>query len=212
MRIGVIGSGKIGGTVARLAAAAGHEVAIANSRGPESVEPLAAEIGAKARAATVDEAAHFGVVILVAVPLMAIEELPASEMAGRIVIDAMNYYPNRDGHIAELDSDELTSSELTARHLHRSRVVKSFNTMRYTDLAERGDRDADYDDRLAMYIAGDDEDAKMTVAGLIDEFGFAPLDVGNLRDGGRQLQPGSPVYAESLTLAEAKTKGVLAWR
>jgi predicted dinucleotide-binding enzyme len=206
----VIGSGKIGGTVARLAAAAGHEVAIANSRGPESVEPLAAEIGANARAATVDDAAHFGVVIVVAVPLNALEELPASDMAGRIVVDAMNYYPNRDGHIPELDSDELTSSELTARHLARSRVVKSFNTMRSADLGERGDTDADYDDRLAMFIAGDDDDAKMIVAGLIDEFGFAPLDVGNLRDGGRQLQPGSPVYGESLTLAEAK--GVLAWR
>jgi predicted dinucleotide-binding enzyme len=210
MRIGVIGSGKIGGTVARLAAEAGHEVAIANSRGPESVEPLAAEIGHGARAATVEDACNFGVVVLVAVPLMAIDQLPAEALAGRIVIDAMNYYPNRDGNIPELDSDELTSSELTARHLRRSRVVKSFNTMRWTDLAERGDPGADFDDRLAMYIAGDDEDAKLSVAGLIDQFGFAPLDVGNLRDGGRQLQPGSPVYAESLTLADAK--GVLAWR
>ena len=210
MRIGVIGSGKIGGTVARLAAGAGHEVAIANSRGPESVEPLAAEIGHGARAETVEDVAHFGVMILIAIPFNALDELPADGLAGRIVIDAMNYYPNRDGNIPELDSEELTSSELTARHLDRSRVVKSFNTMRWTDLGEGGKPDADFDDRLAMYIAGDDEDAKMSVGGLIDQFGFAPLDVGNLRDGGRQLQPGSPVYGESLTLAEAK--GVLAWR
>jgi predicted dinucleotide-binding enzyme len=210
MRIGVIGSGKIGGTVARLAAEAGHEVAIANSRGPESVEPLAAEIGHGTRAATVKDACNFGIAVVVAVPLMALGQLPADALAGRIVIDAMNYYPNRDGNIAELDSGDLTSSELTARHLRRARVVKSFNTMRWTDLGERGDPSADFDDRLAMYIAGDDEDAKMTVAGLIDQFGFAPLDVGSLRDGGRQLQPGSPVYAESLTLADAK--GVLAWR
>ena len=93
----------------------------------------------------------------------------------------MNYYPNRDGNIPELDSDELTSSELTARHLDRSRVVKSFNTMRSADLGEGGKPDADFDERLAMYIAGDDEDANMSVAGLIDQFGFAPLDVGNLR-------------------------------
>jgi predicted dinucleotide-binding enzyme len=210
MRIGVIGSGKIGGTVARLAAGAGHEVAIANSRGPESVEPLAAEIGHGARAETVEDVAHFGVMILIAIPFNALDELPADGLAGRIVIDAMNYYPNRDGNIPELDSEELTSSELTARHLDRSRVVKSFNTMRWTDLGEGGKPDADFDDRLAMYIAGDDEDAKMSVGGLIDQFGFAPLDVGNLRDGGRQLQPGSPVYGESLTLADAK--GVLAWR
>ena len=210
MRIGVIGSGKIGGTVARLAAESGHEVAIANSRGPEAVEPLAAEIGHGVRAATVEDACNFGIAVLIAVPLMALEQLPADALAGRIVIDAMNYYPNRDGNIPELDSGDLTSSELTARHLRRSRVVKSFNTMRWTDLGERGDPGADFDDRLAMYIAGDDEDAKMTVAGLIDQFGFAPLDVGGLRDGGRQLQPGSPVYAESLTLADAK--GVLAWR
>jgi len=210
MRIGVIGSGKIGGTVARLAAGAGHEVAIANSRGPESVEPLAAEIGHGARAETVEDVAHFGVMILIAIPFNALDELPADGLAGRIVIDAMNYYPNRDGNIPELDSEELTSSELTARHLDRSRVVKSFNTMRWTDLGEGGKPDADFDDRLAMYIAGDDEDAKMSVGGVIDQFGFAPLDVGNLRDGGRQLQPGSPVYGESLTLADAK--GVLAWR
>ena len=210
MRIGVIGSGKIGGTVARLAAGAGHEVAIANSRGPESVEPLAAEIGHGARAETVEDVAHFGVMILIAIPFNALYELPADGLAGRIVIDAMNYYPNRDGNIPELDSEELTSSELTARHLDRSRVVKSFNTMRWTDLGEGGKPDADFDDRLAMYIAGDDEDAKMSVGGVIDQFGFAPLDVGNLRDGGRQLQPGSPVYGESLTLADAK--GVLAWR
>jgi len=210
MRIGVIGSGKIGGTVARLAAGAGHEVAIANSRGPESVEPLAAEIGHGARAETVEDVAHFGVMILIAIPFNALDELPADGLAGRIVIDAMNYYPNSEGNIPELDSEELTSSELTARHLDRSRVVKSFNTMRWTDLGEGGKPDADFDDRLAMYVAGDDEDAKMSVGGLIDQFGFAPLDVGNLRDGGRQLQPGSPVYGESLTLADAK--GVLAWR
>ena len=210
MRIGVIGGGKIGGTVARLAAQTGHEVAIANSRGPESVEPLAAEIAHGARAATVEEAAHFGVLILLAIPFSALDELPADALAGRIVVDAMNYYPNRDRNIPELDSDELTSSELTARHLDRSRVVKAFNTMRWTDLGEGGTPDADFDERLAMYIAGDDEDAKMSAAELVDQFGFAPLDVGNLRDGGRQLQPGSPVYGESLTLAEAK--GVLAWR
>ena len=210
MRIGVIGSGRIGGTVARLAARSGHEVAIANSRGPETVEPMAAEISHGARAATVDETAHFGVLILIAIPFRALDELPAEALAGRIVIDAMNYYPNRDSTVPELESGELTSSELTARHLNRSRVVKSFNTMRWTDLGEGGKPEADFDDRLAMYIAGDDEDAKMSVAELIDQFGFAPLDVGNLRDGGRQLQPGSPVYGESLTLADAK--GVLAWR
>ena len=138
MRIGIIGSGKIGGTLLNLLAGRGHEVAVANSRGPETLAGQVEEAGEGARAATVDEAADFGDVVVVAVPLHAYSELPADRLAGRIVADANNYYAERDGSIAELDDDSTTSSELLAGHLADSKVVKAFNTMNFRALGERG--------------------------------------------------------------------------
>jgi predicted dinucleotide-binding enzyme len=126
MNIGIIGSGNIGATAARLFADAGHEVAVSNSRGPESLVPLVKEIGPRGRAATVEDAADFGELVLVAMPFFAYETLPAEPLAGKVVVDAMNYYERRDGRI---DFDGLTSSEVVARHLPNSRLVKAFNTM-----------------------------------------------------------------------------------
>lgn len=185
MRIGVIGSGNIGGTAAELLERAGHEVLVSNTRG----DP-----------ATPDAAATFGEVVLVAIPLHAIDTLPPEPFAGKVVIDANNYYPGRDGQFAELDSGELTSSELLARRLPGARVVKAFNTMHYRTLAQAGHSDPP----LALLIAGDDDDAKATVAGLIEQLGFAPVDTGSLRDGGARQQPSTPVYAADLTEAEAR--------
>jgi predicted dinucleotide-binding enzyme len=207
MRIGIIGSGNIGSTAARLFVDAGHEVAIANSRGPESLADLVADLGEGARAATVEEAASFGEAVLVAIPFGRYPDLPAALLADRVVIDAMNYYPNRDGNIAELDDDTTTSTELLAAHAPQARAVKAFNTMNYRILRDRG-KPGGGEDRLAMFAAADDPEAKALVSGLIEEIGFAAVDAGGLAEGGRRQQPGSPIYGEPMT--ESEGRGVLA--
>lgn len=130
--------------------------------------------------------------VLVAIPLHAIGTLPTRALAGRVVMDANNYYPERDGHIAELDSGALGSSELLARHLREARVVKVFNAMRAADLRDKS-RPAGAQDRLGIPYAGDDTEARAVVAGLIDDMGFDPVDAGSLL-GGRNQQPGTAVY------------------
>lgn len=203
MDIGIIGSGHIGATTARLLTAAGHSVVIANSRGPASLEDLVAAVGGDLRAGTVTEAAEHGEVVLVAIPLKAVEDLPPDPFAGRIVVDANNYYPGRDGHYEGLDADATTSTEMLAAHLPGARVVKAFNTMNFRVLADGGRPDAPRDERLAIYVAGDDEDAKRAVSELIEQLGFAAVDTGGLADGGRRQQPGTAVYGADLTAAEA---------
>jgi hypothetical protein len=201
MKIGIIGSGHIGGTLAKLWGRAGHQVALGNSRGPASLAPLVAEIGPQARAATVEEAVAFGEAVLVAIPYGKFETLPFARMSGKVVIDAMNYYPQRDGRI---DFGGLTSSELVARHLPEGRLVKAFNTMYFETLATEGRPSAPPEDRLVLFVAGDDPEAKGVVVRLIHELGFAPLDTGSLRDGGRRQEPGSPIYNHPMKLAEAR--------
>jgi 8-hydroxy-5-deazaflavin:NADPH oxidoreductase len=205
MRVGVIGSGHVGGTVARLLVAHGHEVAIANSRGPRSLQGLVAELGERARAGTVEEVAAVGDPVVVATPLGAYAELPAGGLTGKTVIDAGNYYASRDGHIPELDSDETTSSELLAERLPESKVVKALNTMQSGRLASAGRPDAADEDRPALFVAGDDEAAKRTVSELIFELGFSPIDTGSLAEGGRRQQPGSAVYGAEIGPAEARS-------
>src|SRR4051794_2848663 len=205
MRIGVIGSGHIGATAARLFVDAGHEVAIANSRGPETLTGLVDDLGEHARAATVDQATGFGDLVLVAIPLHAYRELPAASLHGTVVVDANNYYPERDGHIPELDEDRTTSTELLAGHLSGARVVKAFNTMNWKVLADGGNPEGG-DDRLALFVAGDDQEAKGLVSGLIEELGFAPIDTGGLAEGGRLQQPGSRIYNTPMTAREAREK------
>jgi predicted dinucleotide-binding enzyme len=200
MRIGVIGSGSIGGTAARLFADAGHEVMLSNSRGPESLRD---EEGDGVTAATVEEAAEFGDVVLLAIPLHAYTTLPVDELSDTIVVDATNYYPDRDGRIAELEGDDLTSTELIAQHLDGSRLVKAFNTMGAASLEDAG-RPAGDHSRLVLFLAGDDDHAKRTVADLVDEAGFEPVDTGTLAEGGRLQQPGSPIYGAELTNQEAR--------
>jgi predicted dinucleotide-binding enzyme len=203
MRVGIIGSGKIGSTTAGLLAGVGHEVAIANSRGPETLTDLVTDVGDHARAASVEEAASFGEAVLVAIPFGRYRELPADSFAGRVVIDAMNYYPSRDGDLAELDDDTTTSTELFAAHLPEAKVVKAFNTMNWKVLRDRG-KQGGAEDRLAIFLAGDDPEAKALVSGLIEEIGFAPVDTGSLAEGGRRQQPGSPIYVEPVTESEAR--------
>src|SRR5688500_17535186 len=129
MRIGIIGSGHIGGTLARLFITAGPEVAISHSRGPESLRPLIDELGFHVERVEPPEAARFGDVVALAIPLKSYTTLPVADLRGRIVIDAMNYYADRDGHIAALDRGDTTSSEIVAKHLEGARVVKAFNTI-----------------------------------------------------------------------------------
>ncbi len=205
MRIGIIGSGRIGGTLAEKFAAAGHEICLANAHGPRSLEERVERMGARVRATTVDEAAACGEIVVVSIPLGSYRTVPVEPLAGKIVIDTDNYYPQRDGHIAELDDDSTTSTELLQRHLPESRVVKAFNAVRWDSLADEG-KPRGAADRLAMPLAGDDADAKRVVAGLIDEIGFDPVDVGDLAHGGRKIQPGADVYVAHITAGEMQRR------
>lgn len=204
MKIGIIGAGNIGATAAKLFIRAGHEVALSNSRAAETLKDLVAEIKGKAQAATIDEAARFGEVVLVAIPFGKYKTLPADAFRGKIVIDAGNYYPNRDGQIPELDSGKTTSSELMSAHLHGVRLVKAFNTIYYVHLAEQGDSNLPLDDRRAIFIAGDDSQAKEVVAELIEEIGFVAVDTGLLHEGGKRQQPETAIYNRTLTAREAR--------
>ncbi len=198
MRIGIIGAGNIGGTAAKLFARAGHDVAVSNSRDPTSLDPLVSSIGPRAKATTPADAATFGDVILLAIPWRRMDQLPPAErFAGKIVVDAMNPY-SAAGRV--MDVGESTSSEEVAKRLPGSRVVKAFNTMGWKTLETSGRPSSK--DRLAVFVAGDDAAAKATVAKLIEEIGFAALDTGSLRDGGRRQQPGSPIYGRPMTASE----------
>src|SRR5436309_10668083 len=203
MKIGIIGSGNIGATVAQLFARAGHEVAISNSRGPESLKELVAELGEKAHAATVEDAARFGDVVLLAIPWRRPEGLPrAEQVAGKIVIDAMNPY-TEDGQPFDL-GDSTSSSEEVLKRLPGARLVKAFNTIYFKHLQEQGRTDVPVEERRAIFVAGDDEGAKQVVSRLIEEIGFAPVETGSLREGGRRQQPDSEIYNRSITGREAQ--------
>lgn len=207
--IGLIGAGHIGSQVARLAVKNGYDVVISNSRGPDSLKELVAELGPKARAATPLEAAKAGDLVVVTVPLKAYKSVPVEPLAGKIVIDTNNYYPQRDGHIRELDDESTTTSELLQAHLPKSKVVKAFNHIYAAELTTHGSP-AGTPNRRALVIAGDDAAAKTTVTKLLDQFGFDTVDAGKLAEGWR-IQRDTPGYgprrnAEELTkdLAAAK--------
>ncbi|MDQ1745674.1 MAG: 8-hydroxy-5-deazaflavin:NADPH oxidoreductase [Pseudonocardiales bacterium] len=187
-----IGSGNIGSTVARLALAAGHDVVMSNSRGPDTLTELVSDLGEHARAATAAQAAEAGDVVVVTIPFKNYSEVPAEALAGKVVIDTMNYYPQRDGQFAALDSQTTTSSELLQAHLPASRVVKGFNNIFFQHLRDLP-RPTGSADRSALAIAGDDAEAKRTVTELLDELGYDTVDLGPLSEGWR-MQPGTPAY------------------
>jgi predicted dinucleotide-binding enzyme len=199
MKVGIIGAGHIGATLGRHFVAAGHEIAISNSRGPASLDSLVQSLGPRARAMTVDEAARFGEIVLLAVPWRTPEGLPAPGLVrGKVVIDAMNPY-SAEGEV--MDLGETNSSEVVARRLPGARLVKAFNTMYYHTLATEAR--AAGPNRLVLFVAGDDREAKRVVSDLIEQIGFAAVDTGNLREGGRKQQPGSPIYNHPMTVEEA---------
>jgi 8-hydroxy-5-deazaflavin:NADPH oxidoreductase len=190
--VGFIGSGMIGGTVARLAVAAGYDVVLSNSRGPETLADLVSELGPQARAGTRAEAASAGDLVLVSIPVKAYAALPAGSLAGRVVMDTGNYYPARDGQISELDGSELTSSGLLARDLPGAEVVKVFNNIFYKHLESLARPSGDAE-RSFLPIAGDSDQAKAAVTAFLDGIGYGAVDTGTLADSWRQ-QPDTPVY------------------
>lgn len=205
VRIGIIGSGHIGGTLAQLLVTAGHEVVVSNSRGPETLQALVVQLGPNARAATPTEAAEWGEVVVVSVPLGRYREIPQAGPAGKVVIDTNNYYPGRDGQMEELDSGRTTGSELLQQHLSDARVVKAFNGITWEHLRDLG-RPKEDPRRVAIPISGDDSEAKRVVADLIDQIGFDAVDAGGLGVGGRKHQVGTKVYGKLLSAAEMRSQ------
>jgi 8-hydroxy-5-deazaflavin:NADPH oxidoreductase len=205
--IGLIGAGNIGSQVARAAIASGYDVVLSNSRGPETLADLVAELGPRSGAGTSEAAAAAGDLVVVAVPLKAIGDIPVEPLVGKVVIDANNYYPRRDGNITALDDDSVTSSELLQARLSGARVVKAFNHIYARQITTDGTPPGTRN-RRALAIAGDDPVAKVRVAELIDEFGFDVVDAGPLAESWR-IQPGTPGYVQQLS-AEQLTAALAA--
>jgi predicted dinucleotide-binding enzyme len=170
----------------------GYDVVLSNSRGAETLATLVAELGPHARAATPLEAARAGDIVVVSVPLKNYREVPVEPLARKVVIDTNNYYPERDGHIPELDNESTTTAELLQAHLPSSKVVKAFNHIYAAQITTDG-RPAGTPNRRALVIAGDDADAKATVTQLLDQFGFDTVDAGPLKEGWR-IQRDTPGY------------------
>jgi predicted dinucleotide-binding enzyme len=200
--IGLIGAGHIGSQLARLAVANGYAVVISNSRGPQTLAALVAELGPNARAATAAEAGKAADIVVVTVPLKNYKAVPVEPLAGKVVVDTNNYYPQRDGHIPELDDESTTVSELLQAHLPTSKVVKAFNHIYAHELTSHG-QPAGSKNRRAFVIAGDDDQAKATVSRLIDQFGFDTVDAGPLKEGWR-IQRDTPGYGPRRTAEELR--------
>jgi 8-hydroxy-5-deazaflavin:NADPH oxidoreductase len=196
--LGLIGAGHIGSALARTALDAGWDVVISNSRGPETLADLVSELasrptaGGAVRAGTATEAAAAADVAVVTIPVKAIGQVPVEPLDGKVVIDTNNYYPQRDGQIAELDDGRSTSSELLQRHLPGSTVVKAFNHIQAAQIVSARSAPGTAD-RRALVVAGDDAAAKQRVADLIDAIGFDVVDLGTLADSWR-IEPGTPGY------------------
>ncbi|MDY0985234.1 NAD(P)-binding domain-containing protein [Microbacterium sp. CFBP9023] len=190
--LGIIGAGHIGSQIARVAVANGYDVVIANSRGPETLSDLVAELGDRATAATAVDAAAAGDAVVVTVPLGKIDELPVAQLAGKIVLDTNNYYFERDGHIEALDRGETTTSELLQAQLPTSRIAKAFNHILAADITTDGSP-AGTPDRRALATAGDDAEAVAFVTRFYDEAGFDTVNVGPLSESWR-VERDRPAY------------------
>ncbi|MGO4229265.1 NADPH-dependent F420 reductase [Arthrobacter sp. YAF34] len=198
--IGIIGAGHIGGQVARKAVELGYDVVISNSRGPETLADLVAELGPKARAATPAEAAAAGDFAVVAVPLKSITAVPVEPLAGKIVLDTNNYYWERDGHFPALDTGEATTSGLLQEHLPTSKIAKAFNHILFSQITTDG-TPAGTPNRRALATASDFPEAVELVTGLYDEFGFDTVNIGPLSESWR-VERDRPAYVLRQTAAE----------
>ena len=200
--IGLIGAGHIGSQVARLAVAHGYSVVISNSRDPGTLTALVNELGPRARAATPVEAAKKGDIVVVTIPLKNIRSVPMEPLAGKVVINTNNYYPQRDGQIPELDDEVTTTSELLQAHLPKSKVVKAFNHIYAAELTTHG-QPAGTPNRRALVVAGNDPSAKAMVTEMLDAFGFDTVDAGPLKEGWR-IQRDTPGYGPRRNAAELR--------
>jgi predicted dinucleotide-binding enzyme len=208
--IGFIGSGHIGSQVARAAIAKGYDVVLSNSRGPETLSELVAELGPKARAATPAEAAEAADFAVVTVPFKAYREVPVAPLAGKIVIDTNNYYWERDGHVAALDEAKTTSTGLLQEHLPTSKVAKGFNHIQSQQITTDG-TPAGTDDRRALATASDSDEAAALVTKFYDELGFDTVNIGALADSWR-VERDQPAYVSRQNAEELKRNLALAER
>jgi len=200
--LGIIGAGNIGSQLARLGVFNGYDVVLSNSRGPATLDGLIAELGPRARAALPAEAAAAGDLVIVTIPLHAIDTLPLPELAGKLVIDTNNYYPQRDGNIVALDEETTTTAELLQDLLPDARIVKAFNHIYAADLTTDG-QPAGSADRRALVIAGNDPEAREIVTALLDDFGFDTVDLGPLNEGWR-IQRDTPGYGPRMDAFELR--------
>ena len=201
--IGIIGSGHVGSNLARAAIAHGYDVVLSNSQGPDSLTNLVKELGPRARAATPAQAAAAGEFAIVATPLTTIDQVPVEPLAGKVVIATINYFPQRFGHIPEIDDGTTTAPGLLQAHLPASRVVRAFSMINAAEMSGDGHPEGD-PKRRALALAGDDRAAKQLVAGLYDEFGFDAVDIGGLDESWR-TEAGQPAFVVRQDVAELKT-------
>jgi len=208
--LGIIGAGHIGSQVARVAVANGYDVVIANSRGPETLADLVADLGPRATAVTAADAAAAGDAVVVTVPLHAIDRLPVEQLAGKIVLDTNNYYHERDGRIEALDKGETTTSELVQQQLPTSRIAKAFNQILAADITTDG-TPAGTPNRRALATAGDDDEAVAFVTRFYDEAGFDTVNVGPLSESWR-VERDRPAYVARQNAEELEANLALANR
>ena len=197
MKFGIIGAGFIARAFAVHAIRHGHEVMLSNSRGPHTLRSAA--VAVKCQVGTAEEAARFGDVVVLALPMSSYQSIPVESIGDKVLIDMNNYYPDRDGPMPELDAGVVTTSERIARHLPRAKLVKAFNAIMANDL-QNGARPPGAPDRRALPIAGNDAAAKQLVASLIEAFGFDAVDAGPLSEGWR-FERARPVYCVPFTKA-----------
>lgn len=190
MHLGIVGAGYIGQAVAKAAIRAGHEVMLSNSRGPQTLAGLAGQIGCST--GTPEEAAAFGDLVLVAIPLKNYPALTPEPFTGKVVLDSGNYYPQRDGHIAALDEGAITTCEILARQIPGAKIVKAFNSIFAAQIVSDG-RPAGTPGRRALAIAGNDAAAKDAAAAFIDSIGFDVVDLGPLAEGWK-IERARPAY------------------
>ena len=208
--IGIIGAGHIGSQIARKATELGYDVVISNSRGPETLTELVAELGPRAKAGTATEAAAAADFAVVTVPLKAYQAVPVDELAGKVVIDTNNYYFERDGQIPALDNHETTVSSMLQEHLPTSRVAKGFNHIKFSDITTDG-TPAGSENRRALATASDHDDAAAQVEKLYDEFGFDTVNIGPLSESWR-VERDQPAYVVRQNADELRANLPLATR
>jgi 8-hydroxy-5-deazaflavin:NADPH oxidoreductase len=200
--IGIIGSGHVGSSLARAAVDHGYNVVLSNSQGPQSLAGLAGSLGPRASAGTPAQAAAAADFAIVAIPVTTIDQVPAEPLAGKVVIATINYFPQRDGHIPEIDSGQTTVPGLLQARLPASRVVRAFSMLDAADMSQDGHPAGD-PRRRALALAGDDPAARDLVAGLYDELGFDTVDLGGLAESWR-VDPGQAAFVTRQNAAQLR--------